>query len=102
MSNKTTAYLTQLDYIKILLEEQRIGEASDLLNELNTTIKINCKEEAEKLNNATEIEIKQSIKNTKPNNWVFVNNIWAKLLSVSRNEIQLEIAKDIEVKLKIK
>lgn len=95
-------YLTQLDYIKILLEEDRNGEALNHLRSITSDLEAVCKSEAERLN--TELEMTKAETKTKPENWIYVNNTWAKLIEIDSDvrTIALEVSKGISIKTTFK
>lgn len=84
MKKNVVKYITQLDYIKVLLEEDRIGEALNYVNILSKGLETECKIISDDLNQIDEIAISNVDIKIKPGNWMNVNNAWIKLLE--RNE----------------
>lgn len=97
MSKIENNVITQIDYIRILIEENRWGEASDLIDELKyeVSLKIN------KIKADTEnmmLNLPKSLIKSKPDNWVVINDNWYKMKKISKNELILEISKNILIK----
>jgi len=84
--------LFQLDYMKVLLEEDRYGETFDKAKELIQNLEQTCKSIYAKFDNG-EIELSKALTKTKPNQWVFLNKTWIKVLQITKNEITFEINK---------
>jgi hypothetical protein len=97
--NKTINKLTQLDYVKCLIEENRIGEALENLKTICNDLEYICVDQAERLNQ-DELVIPKSIVKTKPQNWMFLNETWVKMIGVSGDTIQLEVSNGITVESK--
>ena len=83
-------HTTQLDYVKILLEEDRAGEALNHLKDICRELETKCFVTASKLNDQ-EIEIPKSLTKTKPQNWIFLKETWLKLISIKGDDIYFEI-----------
>ena len=61
-------HTTQLDYVKILLEEDRSGEALNHLKDICRELETKCLVTANKLKDL-ELDIPKSLIKTKPLNW---------------------------------
>lgn len=96
-----TQYTTQLDYVKILLEEDRAGEALNCLKTICKELETKCLVTASKLTDI-EFEIPKSLIKTKPQNWVFLKETWLKLISIKDDNIYLEITDGVSIKNKFK
>ena len=94
-----TYYITQLDYIKILLEEHKEGEALNNLKDICKNLESNCLVTANKLKD-TEFDIPKALIKTKPQNWIFLKETWMKLISIKENDIYLEITDGVSIKNK--
>lgn len=92
---------TQLDYIKILMEEHRDGEALNMLKKLSSELESQCILKAQQLNN-TELEMPKYLVSTKPNNWIFLKETWFKIIDISKDKVHLEISDGISIKNTIK
>ena len=99
--DNTTTYLTQIDYIRILIEDSRHGEALNYLKILTTDIEKICVLQATKFDNV-EIDLPKSMVKTKPANWLFLNETWMKLIDIKNNHISLEISDGITITNKFK
>jgi len=84
--------MTQLDYIKILLDEDRIGESHDRIEELRINLNETCNKIKDSFN-SSDIEIPKSLIKTKPNQWMFINQNWIKIVSITKQEITFEVNK---------
>lgn len=93
--------ITQLNYIKTLLEENRLGDANDMLSSLNNEIHTKCIKTANELNN-NELLINKTQLNTKPNNSIYINGQWVKLININKNELEIQISNNIKIKTKYK
>lgn len=96
-----TTHTTQLDYVKILLEEDRAGEALNHLRDICRDLETQCFVSASKLKDI-ELEIPKSLIKTKPQNWIFLKETWLKLISIKDNDIYLEITDGVSIKNKFK
>lgn len=92
-------YITQLDYIKILLEEDRLGEALNYTNILSTGLQQDCELLAETFNRTRVLNITKEQSKTKNGNWIFLRDSWFKLLDKDKSMIHLEVCKNIEIKI---
>lgn len=92
-------YLTQLDYVKILLEENREGEALNHLKDICRELETKCIVTAEKLKDL-ELDIPKSLIKTKPQNWIFLKETWFKLINIKNDDIFLEITDGVSLKNK--
>ena len=99
--NNTTSYLTQIDYIRILLEESRHGEALNYLKIISDDLERNCVIQANKFD-GQELELPKSFIKTKPEKWLFLNETWMKLIDIKDGFISLEISDGITIKNKFK
>ena len=93
------SYLTQLDYIKTLIEENRIGESLSILNELDKQIYLQCMNLFNKINEEDLILLKSDL-TIKPNNYIYIFDNWIKLLSINKTHVLLEITKDLIIEKK--
>jgi len=84
--------LTQLDYLKILIEEDRFGESHDRLHEFKENLISTCKTALDKFKDV-ELELPKTLIKTKPNQWVYLNRTWIKVISITKSEICFEINK---------
>jgi len=94
-------HYTQLDYVKILLEEDREGEALNHLKDICRELETNCIVTANKLKD-TELNIPKSLIKTKPQNWIFLKETWMKLININGDDIFLEITDGVSIKNKFK
>lgn len=94
-------HYTQLDYVKILLEEDREGEALNHLKDICRDLETKCLVTANKLKD-TELQIPKSLIKTKPQNWVFLKETWLKLIAIKGDDIFLEITDGVSIKNKFK
>lgn len=92
---------TQLDYVKILLEDDRDGEALNHLRDICRELETKCQVSANMLKDAN-LEIPKSLTKTKPHNWIFLKETWVKLLSIKDDNIYLEITDGISIQNKFK
>lgn len=91
--------LTQLDYIKILIDENRLAESHDRLDELKSNLSLTCDKIKEKMV-TSQIEIPKSLTKTKPNQWMFINQNWVKVISINKQELTFELNKGNTAKIK--
>lgn len=91
MQNKNHL-IYQLDYLKILIEEDRYGESLDKSKEFIQNLEQTCSLINHKFDNG-EIELSKAMTKTKPNQWLFLNKTWIKVLEITKNEITFEINK---------
>lgn len=96
-----TQHYTQLDYIKILLEDGKKGEALNHLRDICRELETTCQVTATKLSE-TELNIPKSLIKTKPQNWIFLKETWVKLLAIKGDDIFLEITDGVSIKNKFK
>ena len=96
-----TQHTTQLDYVKILLEEDRASEALNHLRNICKELETKCLVTANKLKDQ-EFEIPKSLIKTKPSNWIFLKETWFKLISIKDDNIYLEITDGVSIKNKFK
>jgi hypothetical protein len=94
-------HYTQLDYVKILLEENREGEALNHLKDICKALEAKCIVTANMLKDA-ELQIPKSLIKTKPQNWIFLKETWMKLISIKGDDIFLEITDGVSIKNKFK
>jgi len=94
-------HTTQLDYVKILLEEDRSGEALNHLKDICRELETKCLVTASKLKDL-ELDIPKSLIKTKPLNWIFLKETWFKLISIKDDNIYLEITDGVSIKNKFK
>lgn len=96
MNRPENITLTQLDYIKILIEDNRWGEASDLIDDLKSDVLyklLKIKNETERLS----LNLPKSLIKSKPDNWTCINDNWYKLKKISKTELILELSKNIKI-----
>ena len=93
----TSKYITQLDYIKVLLEENRIGEAMNFVEILSIGLQKECETIKNSIENQEIIIDKLQLK-TKPNNYMYIKDTWVKLLERDKENIGLEVCKNVTVK----
>ena len=93
----TNKYITQLDYIRVLLEENRIGEAMNFVDILSKGLEKECTSIANTIENNNLVIDKVQLK-TKPNNYMYIQDTWVKLLQMDKENISLEVNKNIVVK----
>ena len=96
----TNKYITQLDYIKVLLEENRIGEAMNFVEILSKGLDKECNEIANTIEKSDIVINKTQLK-TKPNNYMYIKDTWVKLLQLDKENISLEVNKIIIVTKRI-
>lgn len=89
-------YITQIDYIKLMIEDNRFGEALNILRNLSNDLETKCHEQADAISKADITFTRDQLKN-KIGNYVHINNTWCKIISKSISELELEISKDISV-----
>jgi len=94
-------HYTQLDYIKILLEDDKNGEALNHLRDICRDLETTCQVSANKLSE-TELNIPKALTKTKPHNWIFLKETWVKLLAIKGDDIFLEITDGVSIKNKFK
>ncbi len=96
--------INNIDYIKLLIEEDRYGEAYDMLQQEQIIINSNNVNNLQSLELIDEIEISKEQLNIRPGNYINVENIWIKLIAKDKEKICLSIdsEKIIEKKYKIK
>lgn len=88
--------ITQLDYIKVLLEENRYGEASDLTSELSKRLDEKVHKIAEDIK-LRQLNLPKYLTKTKANEWVIINENWYKVKKVSKTEIILELNRQFTI-----
>lgn len=88
MKKEDSVLITQLDYVKILIEEEKYGQASDMIFDVSVVIDSKVKKIYDNLieNN---LEIPKILVKTKPNEWKFLNNNWVKFKSINKDNIVL-------------
>lgn len=97
-----TKYITQINYIKVLLEENRIGEAFNYVNILSDGLEQTCEKIVNNLDITDGLTITKKDEKTKPGNWLYIDNNWLKLINKNDEQLHLEISKNIQVKTKYK
>ena|ERR1039457_4581854 len=88
--------ITQLDYIKILLEENRYGEASDLTSELSKRLDNKVQKIAEDFR-LYQLNLPKCLVKTKANEWININENWYKVKKISKTEIILELNRQFSI-----
>lgn len=88
------SYLTQLDYIKTLIQENRICESLAILNQLDKQIYLHCMNLYNTIQ-LNELTLLKSDLNIKPNNYIYIFDNWIKLLKINKTHITLEITKEL-------
>lgn len=91
--------ITQLDYIKILIDEDRIGESHDKIEELRVNLNDTCNKIKDSFT-SSDLEIPKSLIKTKPNQWIFIKQNWVKVINISKSEITFELNKGNKIKSK--
>jgi hypothetical protein len=99
MNTTTINHLTRLDYIKCLIEENRMGEALDNMKSMCTDLESICIGHARRFDDRS-LEIPKALVRTKPHNWMFLNETWVKLIGMNDSQIHLEISNGISVRNK--
>ena len=94
-------FLTQISYIKMLMEENRLGEANNMLSNLSGEIQKTCETKAREMSNK-DLRVSRNVLSTKRNNSVYLDGTWYKLLGIKGDEMELEVTKGINVKTKFK
>ena len=94
-------HYAQLDYIKILLEDEKSGEALNQLKDICRELENKCQITANQLRD-TELKIPKSLIKTKPQNWIFLKETWLKLIAIKGDDIFLEITDGVSIKSKFK
>jgi hypothetical protein len=98
--NMNAQYVMQLDYIKILLEDGKDGEALNSLRDMCSQVERGCKVTASRLD-GTILDMPKALVKTKPMNWLFLNETWLKLLSLERDSAKFEVTNGISITNKI-
>lgn len=96
----SSEFINQLDYIKLILEDNRHGDALNKLKSLCDDLQHKCDNDRSKF--PAELELPKSLVKTKPKNWLFLNETWVKLLGVKGDTIHLEVTKGMEIVSKFK
>lgn len=92
MSKLNIKLTTQLDYIKTLIEENRYGEASDAVINLNADLEDKVRDMREKIETQA-VSLPKSLTRTKPNEWLLIKDDWYKMRKITKTELVLEINK---------
>jgi hypothetical protein len=101
MNNKEkTKIITAINYIKVLLEEDRLGESIKYINLLKNDIESESDVLIMKLEGDLIIN-KEQLK-TKPGNFIYIHDMWFKLISLNKNDrtIHLEARPGVEINKK--
>jgi hypothetical protein len=94
MNIKDKPYLvTQLDYMKILIEEEKWGEASEIMSSLNQNLDNKISVLKNELENANLV-LPKALTKSKVNEWLCINYNWYKLKKITKNELILELNKN--------
>jgi len=93
--------VTQIDYIKCLLEEQRLGEALNYIQNISKDLESYCDNLAQQLSSSEIILTKDQIK-TKKGNYIYINNVWLKVIEKSNSHIELGITNGVSIIKEIK
>jgi hypothetical protein len=94
MNIKDKPYLvTQLDYMKILIEEEKWGEASEIMSSLNQNLDNKISVLKNELENANLV-LPKTLTKSKVNEWLCINYNWYKLKKITKNELILELNKN--------
>ena len=88
--------ITQLDYIKVLLEENRYGEASDLTSDLSKKLDDKVQKIAEDFK-LRQLNLPKYLTKTKANEWVIINENWYKVKKISKTEVILELNRQFSI-----
>lgn len=86
-------YITQLDYIRILLEEEKYGEALNNISHIKNNLETQC----ENILNNIDIDIDMLKTDLKPGMWYYINQTWLKFIGIKNNFAIYEIANGIEI-----
>lgn len=101
MNRDKMKMLTQLDYIKILIEDDRLGEASDIIYDVSSNIELKLKNIAEKVNNSN-VELPKVLVKTKANEWLNINDVWYKMKSINKDQIIVALNRNNTVQMSYK
>lgn len=96
MNNIDTVLMTQIDYIKCLLEEQRLGEALNLMHNVSKDLEQHCDKLAQQLSSSEIVFTKEQLK-TKKGNYIYINNMWLKVIDKTATSIELGITNGVSV-----
>lgn len=101
MNNIDNVLITQVDYIKCLLEEQRLGEALNNIQNIAKDLEQHCDKLAQQLSSTDLVLSKEELK-TKKGNYIYIHNMWLKVIDKSPTHIELGISNGISVLKQIK
>lgn len=101
LEKEKTKLITQLDYAKILIEDNRYGEASDIISEVNVSLENKIIDMANCVNNSS-VELPKSLTKTKPNEWFTINEVWYRMKSISKEELVVALNKNNVIKMTYK
>lgn len=100
-NNIDNVLITQVDYIKCLLEEQRLGEALNYVQNLKKDLEQQCDKLAEFLSSSEIVLSKEQLK-IKKGNYIYINNVWLKVLNKTNTHIELGITNGVSILKTIK
>ncbi len=96
MNNIDNVLITQVDYIKCLLEEQRLGEALNCIHNISKDLEQYCDKLAQQLS-STDLELSKEQLKIKKGNYIYIQNVWLKIIDKSSTHIELGISNGISV-----
>lgn len=100
-NNIDTVLITQVDYIKCLIEEQRLGEALQCMQSVTKDLSQHCDKLAQTLSTSEIVFSKEQLK-TKKGNYIYINNTWCKVIERTNTSIELGICDGVSVIKNIK
>ena len=101
MNNIDIILITQIDYIKCLLEQQRLGEALNHIHSFRKDLEQHCANLAQELSSSDIAFTKEQMK-TKIGNYIYINNMWLKVIDKTPTSIELGITDGVSVLKTIK
>lgn len=96
MNNIDTVLITQIDYIKCLLEQQRLGEALNCIHSIGKDLEQHCDKLAQQLSSSDIAFTKEQLK-TKKGNYIYIHNMWLKVIDKTPTSIELGITDGVSV-----
>lgn len=101
MDKEKLKILTQMDYAKILIEDNRFGEASDIIASIENQLETRVKNIASRVDN-TQIELPKQLTKTKVNDWLTINEVWYRMKSITKEELIVSLNRNNVVKMAYK
>lgn len=95
-NNIDTILITQIDYVKCLIEEQRLGEALQCIENVSKDLSKYCDEIAQRLSTSDFFLSKEQLK-TKKGNYIYVNDTWCKVIDRTPTTIELAVSEGVSV-----